>query len=149
MKSLRKHVNDKTYWILKNNIKYNNRDVVATIVYNELSDMLEYCKDDGRDVSMINTLLHRLKSQFYIDVPLKLKPYCVQCSNGYFRGIYDPYVLALLTADADPWVWEDNGIQFLEIQEDNKYITYSTERDKEDGNCKNKRAEDIIGRRKA
>jgi hypothetical protein len=37
---------------------------------------------------------------------MKLKPYCIKCGcgNGYFRGLYDPYVLALLTEDADPFV---------------------------------------------
>ena len=32
---------------------------------------------------------------------MKLKPYCIKCGcgNGYFRGLYDPYVLALLTLE--------------------------------------------------
>jgi hypothetical protein len=47
---------------------------------------------------------------------MKLKPYCIKCGcgNGYFRGLYDPYVLALLTEYADPWLWEDNGVVLLE-----------------------------------
>lgn len=133
MNKAQQYINHKTYSILKNSIERNNRDVVATIVYNELTDILEYCKNaedsDGKDVSMLNTMLHKLKSQLYSDIPMKLKPYCVQHSNGYFRGLYDPYVFALLTADAEPWLWEKDGIQFLEIQEDNKYITYSKKKD--------------------
>ena len=147
----KEYINNKTNSILKNSINRNNRDIVATIVYNELTDILDYCKNaddsNGVDVSMVNTMLHKLKSQLYSDIPMKLKPYCIQYSNGYFRGIYDPYVLALLTADAEPWVWEKDGIQFLEIQEDKKYITYSTKKHNTHENCKNKRAEDKLDRR--
>lgn len=134
MDKAQQYINHKTYSILKNSINRNNRDVVATIVYNELTDILAYCKaskdSDGRDVSMISTMLHKLKSQLYTDIPMKLKPYCVQHCNGYFRGLYDPYVLALLTVDGDPWVWEEDGVQFLEMQPDSRYITYSTSKDK-------------------
>ncbi len=134
MDKAQEYVNKRTYSILKNNIYWNNRDVVATIVYNELLHILKYCdlSDDihGTDVTMLKTMLHKLKSQFYTDIPMKLKPYCVQHSNGYFRGLYDPYVLALLSEKAEPWVWEDDAIQLLEIQEETKYITNDNSKNK-------------------
>jgi hypothetical protein len=38
------YINDKTNSIIKNSVIRNNRDIVATIVYNELTDLLEYSR---------------------------------------------------------------------------------------------------------
>ena len=40
MDKAKEYINSKTNSILKTNILRNNRDVVATIVYNELTDLL-------------------------------------------------------------------------------------------------------------
>ena len=45
MKDSRKYINKKTNSILKNNIKRNKRDVVATIVFNELLDLYRYANE--------------------------------------------------------------------------------------------------------
>ena len=42
MDKAKEYINSKTNSILKTNILRNNRDVVATIVYNELTDLLEF-----------------------------------------------------------------------------------------------------------
>jgi hypothetical protein len=42
MDKAKEYINNKTNSILKTNILRNNRDVVATIVYNELTDLLEF-----------------------------------------------------------------------------------------------------------
>ena len=36
------YINDKTNSIIKNSVIRNNRDIVATIVFNELTDLLNY-----------------------------------------------------------------------------------------------------------
>lgn len=126
--AIKEYINSKTNSILKTNILRNNRDVVATIVYNELTDLLEFSNTSSVttpiDSEILKRYLHQVKPQLYSGIPMKLKPYCIKCGcgNGYFRGLYDPYVLALLTEDADPWLWEDNGVVLLEQQKENNLI---------------------------
>ena len=128
MDKAKEYINSKTNSILKTNILRNNRDVVATIVYNELTDLLEFSNTSSVttpiDSEILKRYLHQVKPQLYSGIPMKLKPYCIKCGcgNGYFRGLYDPYVLALLTEDADPWLWEDNGVVLLEQQKENNLI---------------------------
>ena len=128
MDKAKEYINSKTNTILKTNILRNNRDVVATIVYNELTDLLEFSNTSSVttpiDSEILKRYLHQVKPQLYSGIPMKLKPYCIKCGcgNGYFRGLYDPYVLALLTEDADPWLWEDNGVVLLEQQKENNLI---------------------------
>lgn len=105
MDKAKEYINSKTNSILKTNILRNNRDVVATIVYNELTDLLEFSNASSVttpiDSEILKRYLHQVKPQLYSGIPMKLKPYCIKCGcgNGYFRGLYDPYVLALLTQD--------------------------------------------------
>lgn len=128
MDKAKEYINSKTNSILKTSVIRNNRDVVATIVYNELTDLLEFSNTSDIttpiDSEILKRYLHQVKPQLYSDIPMKLKPYCIKCGcgNGYFRGLYDPYVLALLTEDADPWLWEDNGVVLLERQKENNLI---------------------------
>ena len=114
--------------LLKTSISNHNRTVVANIVINELIDLINKCSGDemvdASDISMLYTMIDRAKTQLYSDVPLKLKPYCVECCKGKLKSLDDPYVFALLTAKSDPWVYEDDGIILLEMQGNNKYITY-------------------------
>lgn len=127
------YINNKTNVILKTSINNHNRTVVANIIINELTSLIEQATDDDRveanDISMLQTMIDRAKTQLYSDVPLKLKPYCIECCHGKLKSLDDPYVLALLTAKSEPWQWEDNGIVFLEMQGDNKYITYDNSKD--------------------
>lgn len=105
MDKAKEYINSKTNSILKTSVIRNNRDVVATIVYNELTDLLEFSNTSDIttpiDSEILKRYLHQVKPQLYSDIPMKLKPYCIKCGcgNGYFRGLYDPYVLALLTLE--------------------------------------------------
>lgn len=105
MDKAKEYINSKTNSILKTNILRNSRDVVATIVYNELTDLLEFSNTSSVttpiDSEILKRYLHQVKPQLYSGIPMKLKPYCIKCGcgNGYFRGLYDPYVLALLTLE--------------------------------------------------
>lgn len=96
MDKAKEYINSKTNSILKTNILRNNRDVVATIVYNELTDLLEFSNTSSVttpiDSEILKRYLHQVKPQLYSGIPMKLKPYCIKCGcgNGHFRGLYDP-----------------------------------------------------------
>lgn len=74
----REYINSKTNSILKYSVIKNNRDVVATIVFNELTDLLEYVKTSGttKDVAIISKLIGYIHRQLYSNVPMKLKSVC-------------------------------------------------------------------------
>lgn len=117
------YTNDKTNSIIKNSIIRNNRDIVATIVYNELTDLLEYSRTSqatkSTDTDMLARLITRVHPQLYSNRPMKLLPYCQSCDYGCGKPtciIDDPFILALLEENEDPWLWEDGGVLLLETQ---------------------------------
>jgi hypothetical protein len=65
MDKAREYINGKTNSILKTNILRNNRDVVATIVYNELTDLLEFSNTSSVttpiDSEILKRYLHQVK----------------------------------------------------------------------------------------
>lgn len=117
------YINDKTSSIIKNSVIRNNRDIVATIVYNELTDLLEYSRTSratsSSDTDMLARLITRVHTQLYSGRPMKLYQYCQSCDYGCGKptcAIDDPFILALLQENEDPWLWEDGGVILLEIQ---------------------------------
>lgn len=86
MTKAQKYINSKTNSILKHSIHKSNRDVVTTIVYNELSDLLDYLKTSDLNISeyepIITKQLYNLNHHLYSDVPLKLQQYCRPCSSN-------------------------------------------------------------------
>lgn len=67
MDKAKEYINSKTNSILKTNILRNNRDVVATIVYNELTDLLEFSNTSSVttpiDSEILKRYLHQVKPQ--------------------------------------------------------------------------------------
>jgi hypothetical protein len=65
MDKAKEYINNKTNSILKTNILRNNRDVVATIVYNELTDLLEFSNTSSVttpiDSEILKRYLHQVK----------------------------------------------------------------------------------------
>ena len=65
MDKAKEYINSKTNSILKTNILRNNRDVVATIVYNELTDLLEFSNTSSVttpiDSEILKRYLHQVK----------------------------------------------------------------------------------------
>jgi hypothetical protein len=65
MDKAKEYINSKTNSILKTNIFRNNRDVVATIVYNELTDLLEFSNTSSVttpiDSEILKRYLHQVK----------------------------------------------------------------------------------------
>jgi hypothetical protein len=59
MDKAREYINSKTNSILKTNILRNNRDVVATIVYNELTDLLEFSNTSSVTTPIDSEILKR------------------------------------------------------------------------------------------
>jgi hypothetical protein len=59
MDKAREYINGKTNSILKTNILRNNRDVVATIVYNELTDLLEFSNTSSVTTPIDSEILKR------------------------------------------------------------------------------------------
>jgi hypothetical protein len=59
MDKAREYINSKTNSILKTNILRNNRDVVATIVYNELTDLLEFSNTSSVTTPIDSEILRR------------------------------------------------------------------------------------------
>lgn len=123
----KEYINSKTNSILKTNILRNNRDVVATIVYNELTDLLAYNEvsdiTTAVDQEVITRYISMVNSQLYSDKPMKLQTYCQKCNdccccsdNGY--GLLDCFILDLQLEDGTSWLQEldDDGIFLLEKQ---------------------------------
>jgi hypothetical protein len=65
MDKAKEYINSKTNSILKTNILRNNRDVVATIVYNELTDLLKFSNTSSVttpiDSEILKRYLHQVK----------------------------------------------------------------------------------------
>jgi hypothetical protein len=59
MDKAKEYTNSKTNSILKTNILRNNRDVVATIVYNELTDLLEFSNTSSVTTPIDSEILKR------------------------------------------------------------------------------------------
>jgi hypothetical protein len=59
MDKAKEYINSKTNSILKTNILRNNRDVVATIVYNELTDLLEFSNTSSVTTPIDSEVLKR------------------------------------------------------------------------------------------
>jgi hypothetical protein len=59
MDKAKEYINSKTNSILKTNILRNNRDVVATIVYNELTDLLEFSNTSSVTTPIDSEILRR------------------------------------------------------------------------------------------
>jgi len=59
MDKAKEYINSKTNSILKTNILRNNRDVVATIVYNELTDLLEFSNTSSVTTPIDSEILKR------------------------------------------------------------------------------------------
>nr|UVY43309.1 MAG: hypothetical protein [Bacteriophage sp.] len=59
MDKAKEYINNKTNSILKTNILRNNRDVVATIVYNELTDLLEFSNTSSVTTPIDSEILKR------------------------------------------------------------------------------------------
>jgi hypothetical protein len=59
MDKAKEYINSKTNSILKTNILRNNRDVVATIVYNELTDLLEFSNTSSVTTPIDSEMLKR------------------------------------------------------------------------------------------
>jgi hypothetical protein len=59
MDKAKEYINSKTNSILKTNILRNNRDVVATIVYNELTDLLEFSNTSDITTPIDSEILKR------------------------------------------------------------------------------------------
>lgn len=111
MKSLREHINKKTDSILKTNAYPNYRDVVNTIVLNELWDLLEYAENNtiGLNQDAIKTAIKKIITDTYTDIPIKLERYCLNCNcrKPIFK-IDDPFVITL--------DWEEDGAILIEKQ---------------------------------
>lgn len=131
MKDSRKYINSKTNSILKNNIKRNNRDTVATVVFNELLDLYRYATEvDDVTEAELQTLrgyISFIYRQLYTDTPMRLifEGLCL-CRTYSNCGDWDDYfVRALLLYNKDPWLWEDDRIIFLERQKYKNLINES------------------------
>jgi hypothetical protein len=59
MDKAKEYINSKTNSILKTNILRNNRDVVATIVYNELTDLLKFSNTSSVTTPIDSEILKR------------------------------------------------------------------------------------------
>jgi hypothetical protein len=59
MDKAKEYINSKTNSILKTNILRNNRDVVATIVYNELTDLLGFSNTSSVTTPIDSEILKR------------------------------------------------------------------------------------------
>jgi hypothetical protein len=59
MDKAKEYINSKTNSILKTNILRNNRDVVATVVYNELTDLLEFSNTSSVTTPIDSEILKR------------------------------------------------------------------------------------------
>jgi hypothetical protein len=59
MDKAKEYINSKTNSILKTNILRNNRDVVATTVYNELTDLLEFSNTSSVTTPIDSEILKR------------------------------------------------------------------------------------------
>jgi hypothetical protein len=59
MDKAKEYINSKTNSILKTNILRNNRDVVATIAYNELTDLLEFSNTSSVTTPIDSEILKR------------------------------------------------------------------------------------------
>nr|DAW93991.1 MAG TPA: hypothetical protein [Caudoviricetes sp.] len=59
MDKAKEYINNKTNSILKTNILRSNRDVVATIVYNELTDLLEFSNTSNVTTPIDSEILKR------------------------------------------------------------------------------------------
>jgi hypothetical protein len=59
MDKAKEYINSKTNSILKTNILRNNRDVVAIIVYNELTDLLEFSNTSSVTTPIDSEILKR------------------------------------------------------------------------------------------
>lgn len=127
----KEYINSKTNSIVKYNVKKNNRDVVATIVFNELNNLLEYNNISDIttpiDQELLTMLNGKVNSQLYSDIPMKLQPYCQECNNNCCcccgqgsndYGLLDCFILDLELEDGTSWLHEldDNGIFLLEKQ---------------------------------
>ena len=128
MKDSRKYINNKTNSILKNNIKRNNRDVVATIVFNELLDLYRYANEvDDITEAELQTLrgyISFIYRQLYTDTPMRLmfEGLCL-CKTYVTAVVWDDYfVRALLLYNKDPWLWGDDSVIFLERQKHKNLI---------------------------
>ena len=111
MKSIREHINKKTDSILKTNAYPNYRDVVNTIVLNELWHLLEYAEqyEPGLNQDAIKTAIKKLLTNMYTDIPMKLERYCINCNcNKPVFKINDPFVITL--------DWEEDGAILIEKQ---------------------------------
>lgn len=110
----REYINNKTNSILKYSVIKNNRDIVATIAFNELTDLLEYVKTSGttKDVAIISKLIGYIHRQLYSNVPMKLKSVCgllVNCRydlTRFFEEIdiepeYESCLSTLLLEDSE------------------------------------------------
>lgn len=130
MEDSKYYINSKTNSILKNTVVRNNRDIVATILYNELTDLLNYSRtaegSTPADVEMLRGYIGEVRQQLYTDVPMKLQKYCENCpccddccSTCSFP---DCFVLGLLLEDGTPWLQEitDGEIFFLEKQRESE-----------------------------
>jgi hypothetical protein len=59
MDKAKEYINSKTNSILKTSVIRNNRDVVATIVYNELTDLLEFSNTSDITTPIDSEILKR------------------------------------------------------------------------------------------
>lgn len=65
--------------ILKNSIKVNHRDVLASICTHELNSLLNKV-DLVQDRQMLQMLINKIEHNKYTDVPIKLVPICYSCN---------------------------------------------------------------------
>lgn len=121
------YINSKTDSIIKNSVKRNNRDIVATIVFNELTDLLKYSSvsevTTPEDHTLLSDFIDSVNNQLYSDRPMRLQPYCPTCcskGNDSLEGLelLDCFILDLQLEDGTSWLYEqdDNGIFLLEKQ---------------------------------
>lgn len=123
----KQYINSKTNSILKYNSKRNNRDIVATIVYNELTDLLEYSNMSDIttpiDNEIIQGCINTVNTNLYSDKPLKLEKYCEKCQDPcccceHNNSFPDCFILGLELEDGTPFLYESDkkGIILLEMQ---------------------------------
>lgn len=122
MDKAKEYINSKTNSIVKYSVKKNNRDVVATIVFNELNKLLQctnnlqFIEDEDRN-NIIN-YIHGIQTQLYNNVPLKLAKICVECKecNCDINPIWDPYTTGICMEDGTLLMLEKPQKQFFQLE---------------------------------
>lgn len=122
------YINDKTNSILKNSIRKNNRGFIATILYNEFTDLVVYNDisetTEKTDYESIVKNLDRVHSQLYSDKPFKTTLPCSGTKNcaDYCKpdnnSLPDCFIITLYTEEGIPFLWEDayDGVILIETQ---------------------------------